>query len=243
MTPYYDHGGIVIYHGNCLDVLPTLTDGSVDHLITDPPYSEHVHSNVRSGNSKHNLNGTSVPVDLGFESLSAPLRLSVCCHVARLVRRWALVFCAVEECHHWNSGLESAGLEHIRTGAWIKQGATPQFTGDRPAQGFESIEIAHRSGKKKWNGGGKHAVWTFMVERGADRVHTTQKPLGLMSALVAQFTDPGELVLDPFGGSGTTALACKNLGRRCTLVEREERYCEAAALRLSQELLALEVCP
>lgn len=66
-------------------------------------------------------------------------------------------------------------------------------------------------------------------------IHPTQKPLELVRGLVERFTEPGDLVFDPFGGSGTTARACKDLGRRCILVEQVERYCEIAARRLSQE--------
>jgi site-specific DNA-methyltransferase (adenine-specific) len=56
---------------------------------------------------------------------------------------------------------------------------------------------------------------------------------------VTRASRPGEVVLDPFGGSGTTARACKDLGRRCILIEQEERYCEIAVRRLQQEVFDL----
>src|SRR5690606_30894158 len=111
----------------------------------------------------------------------------------------------------------------------------PQFSGDRPAAGFDAITICHPSGRKRWNGGGAHAVWTHPVVingAGEARVHTTQKPLSLMTQLVSLFSDPGETVLDPFAGSGTTLVAAKNLGRRAIGIELDERYCEVAARRL-----------
>jgi site-specific DNA-methyltransferase (adenine-specific) len=65
--------------------------------------------------------------------------------------------------------------------------------------------------------------------------HPTQKPLALMKWCLSLFPD-AKTVLDPFSGSGTTGVACKAMGLTCTMIEREERYCEIAAKRLSQEV-------
>jgi DNA modification methylase len=126
----------------------------------------------------------------------------------------------------------------VRAGFWRRPDGAPQFTGDRPATPGDAVAIMHAEGKKRWNGGGHHAYWEHGVERVA-REHPTQKPESLMREIVTQFTDAGDLILDPFGGSGTTAVAAKRLGRRCIFVEREEKYCEIAAKRLSQGALDL----
>jgi DNA modification methylase len=242
MTPYYDETGVTIYHGNCLTVLPTLAQ--VDHVITDPPYSEHVHGKNRRGGSAHRGGAVSEGRDLGFESLTDALRESVSASVARLARRWVLVFSDVESCGEWRGHLESVGLDYIRTGVWVKPGSTPQFSGDRPAPGFEAVTIFHPSGRKRWNGGGGHAVWTYPIVAGGShnpvREHTTQKPEQLMAHLVSLFTDPGETILDPFMGSGTTLVAAKRLGRKAIGIELNEKYCEIAARRLAQGALPLE---
>ena len=251
MKPYFEdaRAGITVYHGDCREVLPTLGDASVDHVIMDPPYSEHVHGKVRRGGSLPDaVDGPAAcysrATTLGFESLADDVRAFVAAQIVRTTKRWALAFADAESVHLWQRGLAAAGFDHCRIGAWVKIGATPQFTGDRPATGFEAIEIAHAPGRKRWNGGGTHAVWSvpIVLDRGGTggvepRVHTTQKPLALMSKLVSLFTDPGDLVLDPFAGSGTTGRACKDLGRRCIMVEREEKYCEVIVRRLAQETL------
>ena len=246
MTPYYDEDGVTIYHANCLDVLPTLP--AVDHVITDPPYSEHVHGKSRRGGaSAPQLNGSGKPVaasfarvkEFGFPSLDADTMRLAALQIYRTSRRWALVFSDVESSHIWREALtEPDRLDYVRTGAWVKIGATPQFTGDRPAVGFEAITICHPKGRKRWNGGGSHAVWQvpIVLNRGGNdpRLHTTQKPEALMMSLVSLFTDEGETILDPFMGSGTTLVAAKRLGRKAIGIEMNEAYCEVAAKRLSQ---------
>ncbi len=247
IKPYYEHAGITIYHGDCLDVLPTLEQ--VDHVITDPPYSDHVHGKSRAGARSLVADGHAASyfrsADLGFAAITPEVMASVSCQFGRLARRWVLVFSDAELTSAWRSALTVAGLDHCRTGAWVKLNATPQFTGDRPGVGYEAITIAHARGRKRWNGGGSHAVWTYAIEmnRGGKnpRLHTTQKPENLMVNLAADFTDEGDAILDPFMGSGTTLAAAKRLGRRAIGIEREEKYCEIAAKRLQQEALPLEM--
>ena len=74
----------------------------------------------------------------------------------------------------------------------------------------------------------------------SNREHPTQKPLRLMQELVELFTNIGEIILDPFMGSGTTLLAAKNLARKSIGIEIEEKYCEIAAKRLRQEVLSFK---
>lgn len=249
MSIYYQDEWVTLYHGDCRDILPEI-QGGVQHVITDPPYSEHTHASVRSAkmlaNDRGGRYGADVrrAVDLGFEHLSGDLRAFCAEQFARLAERWVLVFSDVESDHLWRNDLTFAGLDYVRTGAWVKVGYTPQFSGDRPATGFEAITICHPKGRKRWNGGGKHAVWSvpIVLDRGKNgaRVHPTQKPQGLMHTLIGQFTDPGETILDPFAGSGTTLIAARMLGRKAIGIERDEAHCETIAKRCDVNMLDLE---
>jgi hypothetical protein len=246
--PYYSDDAVTLYLGDCLDLLPAI--GMVDHVITDPPYSSWTHDKQRTGAALPDGNGSAVAHrrvgaaclaryrDLGFASLAPSVAFACGLQFARLADRWMLIFTDAENQRLWQRALERAGLQHVRVGAWVKLGATPQFTGDRPATGFEAVEIAHPCGAKRWNGGGRHAVWThpIVLNRSGNegRLHTTQKPLSLMVELVTLFTDEGETILDPFAGSGTTGVAAKLNGRRAILIEKNERYAEVAAKRLQQ---------
>lgn len=260
MTPYYEQSGVVIYHGNCLDVLPLLTQ--VDHVISDPPYARDVYIRLSQPNTKEG-SGTpgrlSVPLkgkqgrpihDLQDGALAKmahgeighidDILVAVAVEITRVTRRWALVFSDAETTHRWKAELEDAGMRYVRTGAWVKPDAMPQMSGDRPAVGFEPCTIAHAKGPMRWNGGGRQAVWTYGTAKVNRPNHPCPKPEPLMIHLVTDFTDAGETILDPFMGSGTTLVAAKRLGRKAIGIEREEKYCEVAARRLAQEALPLE---
>lgn len=218
----------------------------VDHVVTDPPYSEWVHLRTRRMKARDGVGrGAVAAAPLGFEHLKHQDRRVLGWAFARLARRWILVFTDDESRHCWQSDIERAGGRHVRCGKWRKLAGQPQLSGDRPAVAFESVEVAHsRTQRCRWNGGGLPAWWeggppecwehqiaTDRLKLG-DRVHTAQKPESLMRELLEQFTDAGEVVLDPFGGSGTTGAAALRLGRRVILIEKDPAYAEIARRRL-----------
>jgi DNA modification methylase len=246
VKPYYVDDAVCLIHGDCREILPQLD--AVDHVITDPPYARDVYLRAASvtatdkGYSPSELARRGVALhkmgagDIG--SIDAMLD-EVAAQIGRLTRRWALVFSDVETCFRWKAALEHAGMRYVRTGAWVKPDAMPQMSGDRPAVGFEPATICHAQGAMRWNGGGKQAVWTYNTAKGADRPnHPCPKPEGLMLELVQQFTDTGDLILDPFAGSGTTLLAARKLGRRAIGCEVSEEFAEMQANRLSMRWMA-----
>lgn len=249
--------GWEMHRGDALEVMQSLT--GIDHVVTDPPYGEHVHRNgVRQtpeGNRAAVLrrrNNRVLPdvaqfncrrrrsMDLGFESLDPNVRRVCSDFFAALARRWTLVFSDTEGADGWRADLVRAGLDFVRYGFWVKDRAMPQLTGDRPGSRVEQITIAHPRGRKKWNGGGTGNVWQWPVVANcaghrSDRVHTAQKPIGLMLELLELFTSPGDLVLDPFTGSGTTGVAALRLGRRFIGIERDAAHFATACDRLRAE--------
>jgi DNA modification methylase len=236
VKPYYEEDGITIYHGDCREFLPVI--GAVHHIITDPPYSARSMEHYVTGESiKYRRDGKFV--DFGYEAITDELRLEAS-NLFIASARWVLVWSDLETAHKWKEDLESEGLRYVRMGVWLRRNGCPQFSGDRPAQAAEMCVIAHCSESRlRWNGGGKAAGWEgpIVASNSGDRMHTSPKPLWLMSALVRDFTDMGELICDPFMGSGTTLRAAKDLGRRAVGIEIEEKYCEIAAKRLAQKVL------
>lgn len=214
--------------GDALEVLPTLPDGCVDHVITDPPYSEKIHSGARS--TRPGVDLTVVKL-VTFASIDDDAFLALSRESIRVARRWVFMTC---DWRHAARAEREMPLEFIRCGVWVKPDAAPQFTGDRPGAGWEAILILHRKGRKRWNGGGHHATWSHGVER--SNVHPTQKPIALVRKWVRDFTDPGDLILDPFAGSGTTGVAAIAEGRRCILIERDPTYAELCRKRVAEAM-------
>lgn len=230
MNPYYQDGSISLYLGDCRDVLPQI--GQVDQVITDPPYDAHTHAN----GSKRDASGSIVDgaIPLSFDALDSDAMIPL---LLAHARRWCVCFCSLEMLGDYK---RIAGSQWVRSGFWHRPNGSPQFTGDRPAQPGEGIAIMRGAdtGRMRWNGGGRPAFYQHMVLHGVERTHPTQKPESLMLELVELFTDPGETILDPFMGSGTTLVAAKRLGRKAIGIEMNEAYCEVAAKRCSQGTLA-----
>lgn len=205
-------GDCVLYQGDCVNILPTLN--GVDVVITDPPYDAKTHEgHLSSVVDRQILGFCELP---NFDELVDVL--------VAIANRWVLMTCATSHC------LAAVNRnDFIRMGVWVKPNGAPQFTGDRPGTGWEAVALFHRGGVKRWNGGGHHAVWTYPIETG---LHPTQKPLGLISKWVKQFTDQGETILDPFMGSGTTGVACVKMGRKFIGIEKEPQYFDIACKRI-----------
>lgn len=201
----------------------------VDHVISDPPFSNYVSKHAKprvalayrskaERKRQERLHGA-VKDSHGCASLSfdGVVPLEVGPALVALSRRWTVLFCAVEQIGEYKA---ASPKEYIRGGWWAKTNAAPQFTGDRPASPGEGIVILHQVGKKRWSRGGHKAEWRGPSSHSTgagpfdERIHETQKPLWLMQALIEAFTDPGELIWDPYCGSGTTGVACLLTGRR-----------------------------
>lgn len=228
MKPYYEdtRNGIVIYHGDCRDVLPTLTE-PVDLVLTDPPYGV---SYVTAWRSRS-------------DALRVPIANDMTLDVVSDV--WPMVMSRLRDDRHWYAFASPRRIveaqpifgesKHIL--AWDK--------GDRGTVGdlecgfgeaWEAIFYGMK-GRRPLFGKRPRTVIRCDWSGTMDPVHPTVKPVSLLARLIEWSTQTGETVFDPFMGSGTTLRAAKDLGRRAIGIEIEERYCEIAAKRLSQEVL------
>jgi site-specific DNA-methyltransferase (adenine-specific) len=214
-------GNATLYLGDCIEVLPTLP--KVDAVITDPPYSGATQMGARTRNDDKYSGNLLVPFSITWADLKA--RFDAC-----KPRRWFVA--SVDWRHGIALELEPpSGTKFVRAAIWVKENSAPQFTGDRPAPGWEFVACMHGSDEKiRWNGGGKRGVWTTSIQ--STNGHPTPKPEKLMREWCGDFTDPGECILDPFMGSGTTGVACMQLGRKFIGIEIEPKYFDIACERI-----------
>ena len=217
-TPYYSEDGITLYCGDCRDILPLFPDKSFDLCLTDPPY----------GLGFEYLDFTDTPENVG------ELLLGVVPQLQRVSTRIAMAASILN-------------MRRFPEPKWIAA-ATWNTTGSYGLFGFSQWFPILMFGddveqKGKVNGQLKSDVISVsggggvgFMRSGGDKKHPCPKPMTLWLKILSRFSEFGA-ILDPFCGSGTTLVACKQLGRRGVGIELSEKYCEIAVKRLMQREL------
>ena len=227
--------GVTLYLGDCLEVLPTL-EGTIGHFITDPPYEQRMQE-LHAAVKLRRTDGGPQRQALNFQSIQ-DIRGPFLDQVRRLNTGWLLAFCNVEGVGEWKAAILERDLKFKITCIWNKPDATPKLNGQGPALSYECITTTWCGrGHANWNGGGKRGVFTHLTNN-PDRTgkHPTEKPVSLMSELVGLFSNPGELICDPFMGSGTTGVSAARMGRRFVGIEQNEEYFDLARSRITAAL-------
>ncbi len=226
MKPYYDHAGIRIYHGDCREVLASFPDCfRVDALITDPPYGVNLGDHLAAKDRRKNrvlVKDHYASYEDSHENLIAVVVVGVIAAL-RIATR-GLVFCA-------GTKVGAFPEPDAIGGVYMPAGC------GRSSWGFTNLATCMMYGQAPRLELGAKPTVLRSSESAEKNGHPCPRPLGWMRWAVALASLEGETVIDPFMGSGTTLVAAKNLGRRAIGIEIEEKYCEIAAKRLSQEVL------
>ena len=216
MKPYFEDGAVTIYHGDCREILPSL--GKFDLLLTDPPYGIDAASDKRGGKQHGKSLAPSKIYGSSDWDKSAPAR-------------WVLEMC--KDSAKWSvlwGGNYFDGLPPSRGWlVWDKDNGNNGYADCELA--WTNLDISVRKFRFRWMG----MLQENMAEK-ETRWHPTQKPTPVMSWCIRLVGDDVKTIIDPFAGSGTTGRAAKDMGKKCTLIEREEKYCEIAAKRMRQQV-------
>ena len=219
-APYYEHAGITIYHGDCREILPGLEP--VDLVLADPPYGMNLDTNFSKMSGpefKGKSRGRSYAPVMGDGEDFDP-------------RPYMDAIQATEQL--W-FGADYYAARLPPGGAWFVWDKRLTESADKMwGSCFETIwsAIPHKREIFRVKFAGIFGMENQDTKR---RVHPTRKPIDLIKILIQKY-GPAQTILDPFMGSGTTLVAAKQLNRRAIGIEIEEKYCEIAASRLSQEV-------
>jgi modification methylase len=237
---YYNHAGITIYHGDCLEVLPQIH--GVTLFFTSPPYNQNLQTFKPSGMHKGWTERISSSYyDTMPENEYQDWQVSVCNACWDAASDDASMF--YNHKLRWRNSIPIFPLEWLtRTNwamrqeiVWARNGSVTQNARMFPPCD-ERIYWMRRKAWK-WNRADTRWLSVWKVKSAANTEHPAAFPLELPTRAVLCCTDNGDLVLDPFMGSGTTLVAAKYNNRKAIGIEIEEKYCEMAARRLQQDML------
>ncbi len=227
-----------VYHGDCLAFMRLLPDACVDAVVTDPPYGTGCRQSFGRGRGQR----CNTRIVRHLWDVFDPAWIE---EAARLVRPGGAIvsFYSFIRQHELREIAAAIGWR-VSMAWWCKRNPPPSFD-RRPPSGVESIYVLTPRGKT----GLKHPPqrnWWVSVNggqyRGGGPKHPTAKPIEILEPLVQMTTDPGDLVLDPFLGGGSTGVACDRLGRRWIGCELNPEYAAMAEARVAaqREKLAVE---
>lgn len=250
MKPYYEHGGVTIYHGDCRPVCCSIRDNRPEKpacIIADPPYGDtSLDWDVRV-RGWPNIVGEALAAT-GSMWVFGSFRYFFTS--AAEFQGWTLAQDLVWEKHNGSSFLADRfrrvheGIVQFYRGEWASVHKAPVTTPDATSRTLRRKERPAHLGKIDHSSyvshdGGPRLMRSVISVRSChgEAEHPTQKPTGIIDPLLRYSCPPGGTVLDPFMGSGSTLVAAKALGLPAIGIEIEEKYCEIAAKRLSQEVM------
>ena len=249
-NPYYRKDNFSLYLGDCISILNSFSEKSVDVIFADPPY-------FLSGGGISCHSGKQVTVDKGNWDIVISVEDKL------LFNRTWLKACRrvlKDDGSIWISGtfhniysvgvaLELEGYSIINNITWQKPNPSPNLACRCFTNSTETIIWARKIDKK--GNKGKHYfnyelmkeindgkqmkdVWLLNLPKKEEKIHgkhPTQKPLSVLERILLASTKDGDIILDPFNGSGTTGIACMKLKRKYIGIDKEKSYLDLTIKR------------
>lgn len=217
---------------DCFNYLSKIEDNSIDLILTDPPYDISKKSGFSSGKlSKFNQ----ISIDFGYWDTEIDLD-KLFREYYRVLRKGGTLVLFYDI---WKSAMikEFAikyKFKQPRIGQWLKNNPVPvnskiNYLSNCSEYFFTFVKDKNPTFNSEYDNG----IYNFPLCHGKERLeHPTQKPLGLIKNLIMKHSNTGDLVLDTFSGTGTTAEACLETERRYICIERDENYYQLSKLRI-----------
>lgn len=221
-----------IYNIDCIDGLDQLDNNSIDLIMMDPPYEVDYHKKSEALSRLDKARTKQIKRDLEFIPFKDFRYTKFCMELKRVLKDKAhcYIWCSGQQMFKWDKYLTYCGFEYSDLIIWLKNRQTFDMSCGYHYNYKTENCLMYSRGKRKLNTVGLCNVYKAPVE--SNEFHPTQKPLGIIRELIKNSTNDGDVVLDCFMGSGTTALACKNTGRSFIGFELSKHFCDIANMRL-----------
>jgi DNA modification methylase len=219
---------MILIQGDCLKILPTLPDESVDLILTDPPYNKKKDYEVYKDN---------LTEEEYWEFMEGWIKESF-----RILKNdgFLCFSCSQEQIWIFKPLCEKVGFRFDHLLIWSSGECKAHLPHERWLRTYEPfLFLVKGEGRKLNNEWGYNNMDVFRVRsphknsKEDKKYHPTQKPLKVMENIVAKASERGMIVLDPFLGSGTTMVACRNLKRNCIGIEINKNYIDIIKKRLN----------
>jgi DNA modification methylase len=222
-----------LHQGDCLEVMQSIEPGSVDAVIIDPPYGINYQSHAKRNNG-HRDRSLFRPVIIGDDS---PF-VAWLPEAFRATRDGGCLacFCVWRVQEAFRVAIEAAGFKVRSQVIWDRIGHGMGDTATTFAPQHDTIWFATK-GRFTFRSGRPKSVMRHQRINGVSLTHPTEKPVDLMESLVKSLTIPGETILDPTMGSGTTGVAAINTGRRFIGIELDAGYFAIAVKRIADSMV------
>ena len=218
---------IDLHNGDCLEVMKSIPDGSVDMVLTDPPYGMSFVSNHRADKHKPIANDSSLE---WIDDLASGLHRIVKDDTAHYV------FCSYHHIDKFKQAFERYfKIKNILT--WVKNNTS---MGDLKGDFAPKTEFILFLQKGRCLIRGKRDCNVLQYARTGNELHPTQKPVDMLEFLISKFSDESMVVCDPFMGSGSTMIACLNTNRKGIGIELDKQYFDIAQKRINEHKAALD---
>lgn len=250
LTPVYENNTVTLYCGDTLVLLPLLPEESFDMVFADPPYFLSNGGISCSGGKQVSVNKGAWDEGFDLEAKHA-FNTSWIRACRRVMKPDATIWISGTFHNIYSVGmaLEQEGFKILNNITWVKTNPPPNLSCRCFTHSTETILWAKKDTKrahhhfnynlmKEINGGKQMKdVWTGSLTKKSEKSqgkHPTQKPKYLLERIILASTQEGDLILDPFIGSGTTAVVSQRLGRHCVGIDSESDYLEIAKRRLER---------
>jgi site-specific DNA-methyltransferase (adenine-specific) len=224
----YDEGDVRIVCGDSSEYLDTIEDESIDLIITDPPWGIHFEERIADNRTE-----AYDVYDDGFDVMKIIEIMSMCYNKLKDNSAVYMFYSALPKKQvEAQTILETAGFKiEIIPLIWYKKHVLSHDSREtRHSLNYEAIFYGWKGERPLLNHASRNVI-EFQVAY-QNRIHSSEKPPGLHAEIINLHTEPGDMVLDPFGGSCNVADACKILNRKCLCIEKNEDLIRLATLRL-----------